>query len=98
MTEVPHPRTDAAESVAVMVACREFVELVTEYQEGALPPRVERAISAHLALCEPCVDYLDQMRATASALRGLPTPALSPAARDEVLDLYAQLHRSPGSG
>jgi hypothetical protein len=97
MTEVPHPRTDAAETVAVMVACREFVELVTEYQEGALPPRVEQAIHDHLALCEPCVDYLEQMRATASALRDLPAPTLSPAARDELFDVYAQLHRSPGS-
>lgn len=98
MTEVPLPRIDAAETVSVVVACREFVELVTDYQEGVLPERVERAISAHLALCQPCVDYLDQMRATASALGSLPTPTLSAAARDELLDLYAQLHRSAGSG
>lgn len=65
--------------MSVVVACREFVELVTVYQEGALPPRVERAIRDHLGLCEPCIDYLDQMRATASALRGPPTPTLSPA-------------------
>lgn len=46
------------------VACIEFVELVTDYLEGALPDRERRALEHHLSLCDPCVAYLEQMRET----------------------------------
>jgi anti-sigma factor RsiW len=74
------------------IACREFVELVTDHLEGALPEDVERAIADHLELCDPCVVYLEQVRRTAGALRTLPTPALPAPARDHLLEVFARLH------
>jgi anti-sigma factor RsiW len=47
--------------------CVEFVELVTLYLEGALPTHRRLLVERHLAFCSPCVDYLDQMRATIRA-------------------------------
>src|SRR4029079_12226379 len=44
--------------------CHEVVEIVTDYLEGALTPDVEERVEAHLALCDGCPRYLDQMRAT----------------------------------
>ena len=44
--------------------CIEFVELVTDYLEGVLPARERRALEHHLSLCDPCADYLEQMRET----------------------------------
>jgi predicted anti-sigma-YlaC factor YlaD len=41
--------------------CRDFVELATEYLEGALSPRRRLVVEYHLAFCQPCVVYLDQM-------------------------------------
>lgn len=52
--------------------CRDFVELATEYLEGALSPEQRLVVERHLAFCAPCGDYLDQMRAvirTTGALR-----------------------------
>jgi len=46
------------------VACQQWVELVTDYLDGALPRRLVRAIDRHLAGCEHCREYLDQMRRT----------------------------------
>ncbi|MCV2487848.1 zf-HC2 domain-containing protein [Geodermatophilus sp. YIM 151500] len=80
------------------VACQEFVELVTDYLEGALPPPVERAVATHLALCDPCVRYLDQIRRTTAALGTLPAPTLAPAVRAELLDVFDRLHPRPGDG
>jgi hypothetical protein len=77
------------------VACLEFVELVTDHLEGTLPEHVDRAVAAHLELCDPCVIYLEQMRSTAAALRTLPTPTLPAAARDRLLDVFTALH-GPG--
>jgi len=93
VAELPPPRP--GDHDLLTVACREFVELVTEHLEGALPDEVERAIAAHLQLCDPCVVYLEQMRSTAASLRGLPSPVLPPAARDRLLDVFTALH-GPG--
>ena len=87
-----------ADARALEIACQQFVELVTDLLEGALPADVERAVADHLALCDPCVEYVEQMRSTTAALRSLPRPTLAPAVRDELLDVFAQLHppRPPG--
>lgn len=92
MAELPPPRTAADDDGVITVACREFVELVTDHLEGTLPDAVERAIAAHLELCEPCAIYLRQMRSTAATLRTLPTPTLPPAARERLLEVFNALH------
>jgi len=48
-------------------ACREFVEDVTAYIEGALPEERVALIEAHLEMCPPCREYLAQMRFTIAA-------------------------------
>jgi hypothetical protein len=82
------------EDGVLMVVCREFVELVTEYEEGRLPAAVEQAIVAHLQLCDPCVVYLEQMRLTSAAVGTLPVPTLPPGARDQLLDVFSALRGS----
>jgi anti-sigma factor RsiW len=95
VAELPTPRP--ADHDVLTIACREFVELVTEHLEGTLPEPVERAIAEHLELCEPCVVYLEQMRSTARALRTLPAPTLPPAARERLLDVFTAVHGPNGS-
>lgn len=51
--------------------CVDFVELATDYLEGALPAEQRLIVERHLAFCLPCVDYLDQMRATVRATGAL---------------------------
>ena len=46
------------------LACQELVELVTDYLEGRLPLGERRRFEHHLGECEPCVDYVEQMRET----------------------------------
>ena len=82
----------------VTIACREFVELVTEHLEGTLPDEVEQAIAAHLELCDPCLVYLDQIRSTAAALRSLPAPALPEPARQRLLDVFTALRAGAQDG
>jgi anti-sigma factor RsiW len=54
------------------LACREFVDLVTEYLEGALPRRDVRRVRRHLAGCDGCSNYLEQVQLTVHALRTIP--------------------------
>jgi hypothetical protein len=95
---VPEPAaTTPSGDPVLVVACREFVELVTEHLEGTLPAEMEQAIAAHLELCDPCIDYLDQMRGTVGLLRTLPTGTLPVGARTQLLEIYNRLHGTPGA-
>ena len=44
------------------LVCREFVELVTAYLEGTLPEAERARMDAHLAECDGCTGYLEDMR------------------------------------
>jgi len=70
------------------VNCDEFVELVTAYLEGALSAETEQRFVEHLAECDGCDRYLDQIRATVDALGRLPVQRLAPEARDRLLAAF----------
>ena len=70
------------------LACREVVELVTDYLEGSLPRGERRRLEAHLADCPHCTEYLAQMRATIRLTGRLEPDDLSPAMRDDLGELY----------
>ena len=44
--------------------CQELVELVTDYFEGALSRRDRKRFDAHIAGCEHCTLYIEQLRQT----------------------------------
>jgi anti-sigma factor RsiW len=78
------------------IVCREAVELVTDYLEGALPRSARRRFEAHLAGCPHCTEYLAQMRATIR-LTGTVTPQdLTPQMQDEFIALYRQWRADTG--
>jgi predicted anti-sigma-YlaC factor YlaD len=51
-------------TVADEMDCRDLAELVTEFLEGVLAPRARATVEAHLAGCDGCTEYLEQMRTT----------------------------------
>lgn len=62
------------------LSCQELVELVTDYLEGALPAADRARFDEHLAICEGCRMYVEQMRTTLRVTGELKTDALSPEA------------------
>ena len=54
------------------ITCRDLVELVTPYLEDALDEPTLDRVEEHLIMCDWCVDYLEQIRATIGALGTLP--------------------------
>jgi len=70
------------------LACRQAVELVTEYLDGALSRRDRRRLEAHLAACPNCGAYLEQIQATIRLTGSIEPEDLSPTARDELTELY----------
>ena len=75
-------------STAEALACKELVELVTDYLEGALAERDRVRLEDHLALCEDCTSYLEQMRLTIE-LTGMLTQNEIPAeGKEELLEVF----------
>ena len=58
------------------ISCREVVELVTAYLDGALDPELVQRMDAHLQLCEPCVEYVEQIRTTSRLTAAVATAEL----------------------
>jgi anti-sigma factor RsiW len=70
------------------MACRELVELITDYLEGAMSPALRASLEAHLAECPGCVLYLEQMRQTMRTLGRLRERDLSADDRGRLLGLF----------
>jgi predicted anti-sigma-YlaC factor YlaD len=79
------------------LVCKELVELVTLYLERGLSERDSARFEAHLAECEDCRAYLEQMSWTIRLAGQLRQPSLSPEDRAQLHTLFAglrDLHRS----
>lgn len=69
------------------LTCRQFVEIVTDYLEQQLDEARKLWTDAHLAECDACRAYLEQMQQTIRALRGLADERLDDARRDRILEM-----------
>ncbi len=72
------------------LSCQELVELVTDYLEDALSRRDRKRFDAHIAACEHCTLYIEQLRQTISLAGTLREEDVSPDARDALLAQFAQ--------
>ncbi|HTS82657.1 MAG TPA: anti-sigma factor [Myxococcaceae bacterium] len=70
------------------LACRELVELLTEFLENALEERTRTQVEQHLVLCPGCTEYLRQFRATIGATRKLAEEDLTEAVKEKLLDAF----------
>jgi len=75
------------------VTCREIVQLVTDYLEGALPPERTESVEMHLAYCNGCVNYLDQMREAIRLSGTLAEDAFPPELQAELVRAFSRVGR-----
>lgn len=50
------------------LTCRELVEVLTDYLEGALEPDQRAEIERHLVICRGCQNHVEQFRSTIDLL------------------------------
>ena len=75
------------------MTCAELVELVTAYLEGVLDPDTEQRFVEHLALCDGCDIYVEQMRRTIAEVGQVEPESLSGTTRDRLLDAFRTFPR-----
>ena len=73
-------------------ACREVVELVTDYLGHVLTADDRQAFEQHLETCPPCTTYLEQMKTVVSVAGSLDEPADAAAVEQELLALFQSWH------
>ncbi len=78
------------------LTCKEVVELVTDYLEGALPVEMRQRFDQHLTGCDPCIVYLDQMRQTIATLGRLPEESVPQNVLDTLLEHFRRWPRERG--
>lgn len=74
------------------LTCQEFVELVTDYLEGALDEDTTARFEQHLADCPGCETYLNQMQQTAARVGEVPVESLSEEMRSTLLAAFRDFH------
>ena len=70
------------------LVCRDAVELISDYLDGALDAPDRARLENHLAGCPHCSEYLAQMRRTLDLLGRIEADDLEPEVQDELVALY----------
>jgi anti-sigma factor RsiW len=78
------------------ITCRELVEVITDYLEGALPVEERDLIERHLAICTWCETYLDQLQQTLTVVGRLREDDVPPPMFDALAHAFRAQHVRPG--
>lgn len=70
------------------IVCRQAVELMAGYLDGALSGSEQARLESHLAECPHCSEYLAQLRVTIETLGHVEPNDLPDEALDELVSLY----------
>jgi anti-sigma factor RsiW len=76
------------------LACKELVEIITDYLEGTLPARDRARFDTHLMTCPPCREYVAEMHTTLRLTGRLTVESISPATRDQLLRAFRRMKAS----
>jgi hypothetical protein len=75
------------------LTCKELVELVTAYHEGALSARDRQRFEEHVVFCDGCASYLDGMRRTIEVTGRLTEEDLLPEMERDLLAAFRDWRR-----
>ncbi len=75
------------------VRCREVVEVLTDYLDGALPSHQREALEQHLLACAGCATHLEQLRTTVRLTGKLSEDEVAALLMDRLLTAYAERGR-----
>jgi anti-sigma factor RsiW len=70
------------------MTCQELTEVLTDYLEGVMPREDRERFEAHLAICDGCVNYVDQMRQVIATVHELRPDEVEATAPDDLLDAF----------
>ena len=76
------------------LTCKEMVEIVTDYLEGALSPEDRARFEQHLAVCDGCTHYVEQIRETIRLSGKVTEDHIPVAQRERLLEAFRDWNRA----
>jgi len=70
--------------------CREVVEVLTDYLDGALPSDEREALEQHLLACAGCTTHLEQLRTSVRLTGSLSEDEVPAALMEQLLTALAE--------
>jgi anti-sigma factor RsiW len=52
-----------------MICCKECVDLLMDYLEGSLDPKIASTLEEHFQDCPPCISFLNTYKSTTQVVR-----------------------------
>ena len=75
------------------LSCREVVEILGDYLDGAMAPGDRARLEQHLADCDGCTAYLEQLRTTIRLSGRLSEETVPPQAMAPLLEAFRAWRR-----
>jgi anti-sigma factor RsiW len=75
--------------------CRQVVELMTDYLDGALTPADRERFERHMTGCDGCTAYLAQLRKTRETLGRLAVEPIPASIEGELLEAFRTWRSQP---
>ena len=79
------------------LTCHEVIEILTDYLEDALPQSERRRVEEHLAACDGCTAYLEQLRETIRLTGMLIEEQIPVEQKERLLDAFRDWTRPRGA-
>jgi anti-sigma factor RsiW len=70
------------------LTCEQLAEIITDYLEGALTASDRVRFEEHLAGCESCTTYVEQLRLTAGLTGRVTVESIEPGVRARLLEAF----------
>jgi anti-sigma factor RsiW len=77
------------------LVCQQAVQLMNDYVDGTLSRRQRRRLEAHLADCDACTAYLEQLRVTIRASAVVSVDDIDPAVLESLVELFERYQEDP---
>lgn len=82
------------EAVERLPTCREVVEIINDYLEGAMAPEESQRFELHLVWCAACRTYLEQLRESIRRTGRLAEESVPEETRQELVRLFRDWRHS----
>lgn len=85
----------------MFITCQELIGFLHDYRTGALPAERRAVFEEHLAVCAPCIDYLESYDRTVQLelhCRHSPEEAAPPEVPKELIEAILAAQRRAKSG
>lgn len=78
------------------LSCMDFIEVVTNYLDGALSEDERQRFEDHVVQCRSCGVYLDHIRQTIKIVGRLSEESLNPEMKKTLLEAFRDWHAPNG--